>query len=263
MKDKVSFSAYVAIGFMLFALFFGAGNLIFPAQLGQYSGENLWPAAIGFLITGVGLPLLGVLAMGFSGSNNLQELASRVHPAYGVFFTALLYLTIGPFFAAPRTGTVAYEVGIAPFFSEEFQQTGLLIFTILFFAVALVFSLFPNRLVDNIGKILAPALVVLLLVLLTVAVFNPMGPIQEPQEAYASGAFVTGFLEGYNTMDALASLVFAIIVINVIKSLGIRDKKRDPFCNCEVRNCCYTMFRSYLCRHCLSGGNKYSTTRFV
>lgn len=225
MKDKVSFSAYVAIGFMLFALFFGAGNLIFPAQLGQYSGENLWPAAIGFLITGVGLPLLGVLAMGFSGSNNLQELASRVHPAYGVFFTALLYLTIGPFFAAPRTGTVAYEVGIAPFFSEEFQQTGLLIFTILFFAVALVFSLFPNRLVDNIGKILAPALVVLLLVLLTVAVFNPMGPIQESQEAYASGAFVTGFLEGYNTMDALASLVFAIIVINVIKSLGIRDKK--------------------------------------
>src|SRR5690625_1806158 len=99
---------------MLFALFFGAGNLIFPAQLGQLSGDNLWIAAAGFLITGVGLPLLGVLAMAYSGSNNLQDLASRVHPIYGLLFTALLYLTIGPFFAAPRTGTVAYEIGIAP-----------------------------------------------------------------------------------------------------------------------------------------------------
>lgn len=97
---KLSFSSYAAVGVMLFALFFGAGNLIFPASLGQNAGENLWPAAIGFLITGVGLPLLGIIAMSFSGSRNLQELAARVHPLYGVFFTSLLYLTIGPFFAS-------------------------------------------------------------------------------------------------------------------------------------------------------------------
>src|SRR5690625_3104701 len=127
MKNKLKFSSHLAIGFMLFALFFGAGNLIFPAQLGQYSGTNIWPAVIGFLITGVGLPLLGILAMGFSGSKNLQELASRVHPTYGLFFTALLYLTIGPFFAAPRTGTVAYEIGIAPFVGQASEQTVLFI----------------------------------------------------------------------------------------------------------------------------------------
>ncbi|MFC4024876.1 branched-chain amino acid transport system II carrier protein [Oceanobacillus longus] len=224
MKDKLPFSSYMAIGFMLFALFFGAGNLIFPAQLGQNAGTNLWPAAFGFLITGVGLPLLGILAMGFSGSRNLQELAGRVHPIYGIFFTALLYLTIGPFFAAPRTGTVAFEVGIAPFVSEGSQQTVLLIFTIIFFAIALLFSLFPAKIVDNVGKLLAPFLVVLLVVLLLVALFNPMGSIQAPQEAYQSGAFMGGFLEGYNTMDALASLVFGIIVINVIRSLGITSK---------------------------------------
>src|SRR5699024_3455465 len=103
--QKVSFGSYAAIGFMLFALFFGAGNLIFPAQLGQESGTNLLSGNLGFLITGGGLPLAGILAIAYSGSRNLQELASRVHPAYGVFFTALLYLTIGPFFAAPRTGT--------------------------------------------------------------------------------------------------------------------------------------------------------------
>lgn len=224
MRDKISVSAYVAIGFMLFALFFGAGNLIFPAQLGQYAGENLWPAIIGFLITGVGLPLLGVVAIAFSGSANLQELSSRVHPVYGVFFTALLYLTIGPFFAAPRTGTVAYEVGIMPFVPNGSEQTGLLIFTLIFFAITLIFSLYPAKIVDNVGKILAPALVLLLAILLIVAIFNPMGAIGDAQEGYIEGAFVTGFLEGYNTMDALASLVFAIIVINAIKALGIKDK---------------------------------------
>lgn len=226
MNTKLRIGNYSAIAFMLFALFFGAGNLIFPAQLGQLSGENITPATIGFLITGVGLPFLGIMAMGFSGKNNLQELASRVHPVYGLAFTALLYLTIGPFFAAPRTGTVAYEVGIAPYVSEGAQSTVLLIFTGAFFLIALLFSLFPSKIVDNIGKFLAPALVVLLLILLTVAFFNPMGAIQSPDETYQSSAFFLGFLEGYNTMDALAALVFGIIIINVIKGFGITDNNQ-------------------------------------
>jgi len=224
MQNKVSFSSYFALGLMLFALFFGAGNLIFPAQLGQNAGESLWPAAAGFLITGVGLPLLGVLAIAYSGTNNLQELSSRVHPAYGIAFTSLLYLSIGPFFAAPRTGTVAYEVAIAPYVGGN-QQLGLLIFTILFFAAVLIFSLYPGRIVDNVGKILAPGIVVLLVILLAAVVINPMGAIQPPQEAFQSGPFVGGFLEGYNTMDALASLVFAIIVINAVKGMGIKNQK--------------------------------------
>lgn len=97
MQSKLPFSRYFVIGVMLFALFFGAGNLIFPAALGQNAGSNVWLAITGFLITGIGLPFLGILAMGFSGSKNLEELASRVHPVYGVIFTSLLYLTIGPF----------------------------------------------------------------------------------------------------------------------------------------------------------------------
>lgn len=97
MDKKLPFSSYLVIGVMLFALFFGAGNLIFPAELGQNAGSNVWLAILGFLLTGVGLPLLGILAMGYSGSRNLQELASRIHPVYAVIFTSLLYLTIGPF----------------------------------------------------------------------------------------------------------------------------------------------------------------------
>ncbi|UUI40821.1 branched-chain amino acid transport system II carrier protein [Oceanobacillus oncorhynchi] len=226
MNTKLRIGNYLAIAFMLFALFFGAGNLIFPAQLGQLSGDNITPATIGFLITGVGLPFLGIMAMGFSGKNNLQELASRVHPVYGLGFTALLYLTIGPFFAAPRTGTVAYEVGIGPYVSEGSQSTVLLIFTGVFFLIALLVSLFPSKIVDNIGKFLAPVLVVLLLILLAVALFNPMGTIQAPEEAYQTSAFFIGFLEGYNTMDALAALVFGIIIINVIKGFGITDNNQ-------------------------------------
>lgn len=224
MQNKLSFSSYLLIGIMLFALFFGAGNLIFPAQLGQYAGANLWPAVIGFLITGVGLPLLGILAMGFSGSRNLQDLASRVHPVYAVVFTSLLYLTIGPFFAAPRTGAVAFDIGFSAFIPEDSMRIGLLIFTLLFFGVTMWLSLNPAKIVDRIGKIMSPAIIVLLLILLAMAFINPMGTAQAPVDAYAEGAFMKGFMEGYNTMDALASLVFGIIVINVIRSMGVTDK---------------------------------------
>ncbi|MCM3637084.1 branched-chain amino acid transport system II carrier protein [Sporosarcina luteola] len=223
MQNKLSFSSYLLIGIMLFALFFGAGNLIFPAQLGQNAGTNLWPAVIGFLITGVGLPFLGILAMGFSGSRNLQDLASRVHPIYAILFTSLLYLTIGPFFAAPRTGAVAFDIGFSAYIPEEYTRFGLFIFTLIFFGVTLWLSLNPAKIVDRIGKIMSPAIIVLLLVLLAVAFVNPIGAIQSPVDVYADAAFMKGFMEGYNTMDALASLVFGIIVINVIRSMGVTN----------------------------------------
>lgn len=225
MNSKLSFSSYAVIGVMLFALFFGAGNLIFPAQLGQNAGENLWPAVLGFLITGVGLPFLGVLAMGYSGSSNLQQLASRVHPTYAIFFTSLLYLTIGPFFAAPRTGTVAFEIGMTPFVPKDYEQVGLFIFTLIFFGISLWLSLNPTKIVNRVGKILSPGIIILLGALLIMVFVNPMGSFGSAQEGYIEGALMKGFIEGYNTMDALAALVFGIIVINAIKALGVTSKK--------------------------------------
>lgn len=225
MQKGLPFSKYFVVGVMLFALFFGAGNLIFPATLGQNAGSNVWMAIAGFLITGIGLPFLGILAMGISGSKNLQELASRVHPIYGIVFTSLLYLTIGPFFAAPRTGAVAYDIGIAPFVDGKFGQTGLILFTLIFFAVTLWFSLNPAKIVDNVGKILSPGILILLFGLLVMVIVKPMGTIEAPQETYTTGAFVKGFMEGYNTMDALASLVFGIIVINAIRAMGVTSTR--------------------------------------
>src|SRR5690625_3703273 len=219
MNDKLSFSSYFVIGVMLFALFFGAGNLIFPAELGQYAGTNLWPAVIGFLITGVGLPLLGILAIGYSGSRNLQELAGRIHPAYAIVFTSLLYLTIGPFFAAPRTGAVAYDIGISPLVGDGYEHMGLLIFSLLFFGATIWLSLNPAKIVDRVGKILSPGIIILLIGLLVMVIINPMGTIEEPQEAYMNGAFMKGFTEGYNTMDEIAYLVFGILVFNDVSTI--------------------------------------------
>ena len=213
-----------AVGLMLFALFFGAGNLIFPAFLGQQAGSNWLSAMSGFLLTGAGLPLLGVIAIGYSGSRDVQDLASRVTPWYGVAFAAVLYLAIGPLFATPRTATVTFEIGVTPFIGPEHKTVALAIFSAFFFGVTYWLSISPGKLVDRIGKVLTPALLATIAVLVGYAAFNPMGELQAAQGGFADRPFVTGVLEGYQTMDALASLVFAIIVIDAARALGVRNR---------------------------------------
>ncbi|WP_226647526.1 branched-chain amino acid transport system II carrier protein [Mesobacillus subterraneus] len=225
MQQKISFSTYALIGTMLFGMYFGAGNLIFPIQLGQLAGTNFWPALIGFLVTAIGLPFLGILAIGLSGSTGLRDLASRVHPLFGIGFATVLYLTIGPFFAIPRTATVPFVVGFEPYIAPG--QTGLWlgIFSFVFFAIVYFFSLHPAKVMDYIGKYLTPAFLVFLFILIGISVIKPMGSFGEPNGAYTNLAFITGFKEGYNTMDALASLAFGIVVINAIKGQGITSTK--------------------------------------
>ncbi|MBN6886695.1 branched-chain amino acid:cation transporter, LIVCS family [Cytobacillus horneckiae] len=225
MNQKISNSYIIAVGFMLFSLFFGAGNLIFPAMMGQEAGTNVWLATAGFIATGVGLPLLGVIALGISGKNDLQSLASRVHPMFGIAFTVILYLSIGPLFAIPRTGTVSYEIGIKPFLPESWGTIGLLVFTIIFFAITAYFSLNSSKIVDIVGKYLTPILLLFILILIGVAFMNPIGSFQAPAENYLSDSFFNGFKEGYLTMDALAAFVFGIIVIDAVRSKGAQTKK--------------------------------------
>lgn len=225
MDKKIPFSTYAVIGTMLFGMFFGAGNLIFPIQMGQLAGTNYWFALIGFLVTAIGLPFLGILAIGLSGSNGLRDLASKVHPVFGVVFALALYLTIGPFFAIPRTATVPFVVGFEPFIDPSQATLWLAVFSFVFFAVVFYFSLNPAKIMDIIGKYLTPAFLIFLFVLIGISLLSPMGSFVEPAGNYINEAFMTGFKEGYNTMDALASLAFGIIVINAIKRTGVTDKK--------------------------------------
>lgn len=133
MKEKLSIKESLLVGSLLFGLFFGAGNLIFPVLLGQMAGSSMPLASLGFLITGVGLPVLAIMASAQSNSDSLYEMALPIGKAYAIFFTCALYLTIGPAFAIPRTATVAFEVGIRPFVGDAFLQWGLLIFSLIFF----------------------------------------------------------------------------------------------------------------------------------
>ena len=226
MKQKLSGREYTYVASMLFGMFFGAGNLIFPVHMGQMAGANVWPAVIGFCVTGVGLPLLGVAALGISRSGGLFELGSRVGKPYSMFFTCLLYLTIGPFFAIPRCATTSFTVGL----EQVLPQGGntrlcLLAFSAAFFAAALFFSLRPGKILVWVGKVLNPCFLLFLGILVIVAMLRPGAAVGAvvPEGAYASQPFFTGFLEGYNTMDALASLAFGIVVVQVIRDLGVTE----------------------------------------
>lgn len=216
----------VAIGLMLFAMFFGAGNLIFPVFMGQSSGDNTIWATLGFLLTGVGLPILGVAAIGYSGGD-MQDLASRVCKKYAIFFSVVLYITIGPAFAIPRTATTSFEIAIAPFFAPAMKDMALYGFAAIFFLLSWWLSVSPSKLVDRIGKVITPALLLFLAVLFVAATLSPMGHWQAASAAYQDPlkALTQGFLDGYNTMDALASFVFGIIVVNAVRQFGVEDNK--------------------------------------
>ena len=211
---------------MLFGLFFGAGNLIFPIHMGQMAGANVWVSVLGFLVTGVGLPLLGVAALGISRSTGLFDLSSKAGKPYGLFFTCLLYLTIGPFFAIPRCATTSFTVGLEQILPNNGRERlYLFLFTLAFFAAALIFSLFPGKILTVVGKILNPCFLLFLGVLVAVSLISPSAAVSDvaPQGDYVSKPFFTGFLDGYNTMDALAGLAFGIIVVRVISGLGVKE----------------------------------------
>ena len=165
--------------------------------------------------------------MGYSGAEDLLDLSSRAGKVFGVTFTTLLYLTIGPFFAIPRTGTTTYELGLSSFVAPENTTIAQAIFLAFFMGLTLWLAISPNKLVDRIGTVITPVLLLSMVVLIIASLVRPMGAAQEPTKAYqtTSLAFTNGLMEGYNTMDALASLVFGIIVINSVKLYGAKTKQ--------------------------------------
>lgn len=212
------------VSLMLFSLFFGAGNLIFPPFLGQTAGTATWVAMAGFFITAVGFPVLGVIVVAKSGGLNL--LADRVNPAFSSVFTVLIYLSIGPCLGIPRAGSLPFEMAVAPYLPKGVSVTfAMFLFTLIFFSVAYWLSLSPTKLVDRMGKVLTPVLLALIAVIFISALVKPLGGYGDPTGPYVNSAFVTGFLEGYLTMDTIAALNFGIVIAMAIKTKGIDDEK--------------------------------------
>ena len=221
---KLTLRQKILVAGTLFGMFFGAGNLIFPVHLGQMAGQNALPAIIGFIITAVGVPILGVAAIGVTHSDGLQTLSGKVGKGYGIFFTCLLYLTIGPLFAIPRCATVSFTTGITPSLGADSPEwLYLLVFSAAFFAFVLFFSLRPGKITLWIGKIINPLFLFFFAVLIIAALLSPGAAISsvEPTEAYQNGSFFPALIEGYGTMDAIAGLAFGIVVIDVIRRMGV------------------------------------------
>ncbi|WP_153447709.1 branched-chain amino acid transport system II carrier protein [Vibrio algicola] len=222
MNQKLKITDVIALGFMLFAFFLGAGNIIFPPLAGQLAGDHVIPTMVGFLITAVGLPLLGIIAIALVGGG-WDKLTQDLPKKTATIIAVLFFIIIGPAFAAPRTGLVAYEMGIKPFLDVP-SQTQLTLFSVLFFVVAMFFAWSQGRLLDVIGKVLTPVLFIGLAVLSVMVFLNPQGDILAAQASYIQQPFSTGFLDGYNTMDTFASLMFGTLIIEALRSKKITQK---------------------------------------
>ena len=213
-------------GLLLFGIFFGAGNLIFPPSLGVQSGSNFWPAIGGFVLSGVGIAVLTLVIGTLNPKGYIHEISQKIAPWFAIVYLVALYLSIGPFFAIPRTATVAYEVGISPLLPKDMTGLGLIVFTTIYFAAAYLISLNPSKILDRIGRILTPVFAILIIVLIILGAFKyGSAAPQQASAAYAASAFGQGFLEGYNTLDALASVAFSVIAVTTLNQLGFKNKK--------------------------------------
>ena len=211
-----------ALGFMTFALFLGAGNIIFPAESGLQAGTAVWRAAFGFLLTGVGLPLLTVVALARVGGG-LTALTQPLGKIAGTILAVAVYLAIGPFFATPRTAVVSYEIGVVPFFGSS--SGGLFIYSTAYFALVLYLAITPNKIIDRIGTVITPVLLVALAILAGAAFLKPAGAVGQVLGLYQQEAFLQGFLHGYLTMDALGALAFGVVIATALRSKGVQAER--------------------------------------
>ena len=210
------------VGFMLFAMFFGAGNLIFPPKLGFESHSEYLLAALGFIVTGVGLPFVGVLISSFYAGGYTAAL-KKIHPWFSVLFLSAIYLSVGPFVAIPRTAATSYELALLPYLSNA-SDSSLYIFSAVYFIVALWLALNPSKMVERVGAVLTPVLLLTLAALVIKGAMILTGEHLPVEPSLTEHVFSTGLVSGYLTMDALASIAFSVIVIAAIQSKGVSDK---------------------------------------
>ncbi|SHO55267.1 branched-chain amino acid transport system II carrier protein [Vibrio quintilis] len=223
MKQTLKLSDIIAVGFMLFAFFLGAGNIIFPPLAGQLAGDHVLSAMGGFLLTAVGLPLVSIIAVALAGGT-WEHLTKDLPVKLATLMATLIFIVIGPMFATPRTGLVAFEMAVKPLLHEPGAYS-LGLFSVLFFVVASLFSWFQGKLIDYIGKFLTPILFVGLIIVAIGVFIHPQGDILAAKDAYASQPLIKGFLEGYNTMDTFAALMFGMLMVDALKGKGITEAK--------------------------------------
>lgn len=225
-EQRASKRQLLLITSLIFGLFFGAGNLIFPVQLGQLAGGHVWPAISGFLLTGALLPYLAMLGMALTKSTSVFDIAKPVAPWFATIMVVAIHFSLGPLFATPRTAATAFAMGIAPLVPSAYQQIAMLVFSAIFFWMVYRLTLKESNLTKWVGRYLNPLFLILLGVILLLALIMPMGGLdQKVTGAYQHAAAFQGILEGYNTMDCLALLAFAVSVVYAVKNMGFSEKQ--------------------------------------
>lgn len=218
MKKKTSLKDIAVIGLALFAMFFGAGNLIFPPYLGTNAGSEWFLGFLCFFVADVGLALVAILSMIKSGDVSIQGVTKKLGTVPSVIINTLIVLCIGPFLAIPRTAATTFEMGVMPLFPHISSW----VFGAVFFGLVLLFTVRPSGVVDVIGKYLTPILVACLMAMIVIGVLNPIGDISTVAKF---DTVKEGILSGYQTMDVLASIVFVIIIISAAKDKGYTETK--------------------------------------
>ena len=219
--QKLSGKQLLLVGFTLFSMFFGAGNLIFPPHLGAQAGSHFWPAFLGLAVSAIGLPIAGVVAVARAGG--LEQLAGRVHPVFAQVFVILVYLSIGPCLAIPRTASTSFAMLTPLVGSGVMFQIG---YSIVFFTAAFFVALHPDKLASWLGKLLCPCLLCLILILFGGCLLHPLAAqYGVPDAAYAFLPTLQGILYGYQTMDTLAALNFGAVIALNIRAQGITQEK--------------------------------------
>ena len=209
----------ITIGFALFAMFFGAGNLLLPPYIGIQIGDEVWVTIFAFGLTGILLPFLGILSVVNSGET-FRDLGQRINPYISPILGSAIMLCIGPLIAIPRTAATTFEVGILP----NFQGSHPFWTSVIFFAVTWALTIAPSKVIDIIGNFLTPVLLLLLLCLIGVGIFAPTASYAAPNLSM-SESFSLGFIEGYQTLDVLASVIFAGIIVTAAKVKGYKHVK--------------------------------------
>ena len=220
--EKLDKKNRLLMGITLFSMFFGAGNLIFPPFVGAMAGKSSLIAGAGFALSAIGLPILGVAAVTKSGG--LENLASRVHKKFAFVYILILYLSIGPCLAIPRTASTSFSMAVVPFV-KEVKEGHQLIYSIVFFVVAMLIALKPEKLTEYLGKKLTPCLLVLIVIIFVGSFLHPAGKLALPTGGYEELPMIKGFLDGYQTMDTLAALNFGMIIAMNIREKGIQKEQ--------------------------------------
>ena len=206
------------IGFALFSMFFGAGNLIFPPFIGVTSGSNWLISFLGFIIADVGIILLSINAVARAGS--FQNVVEKAGKKFGLYLEIIMMLCLGPILVIPRTAATTFEMSIMPITSSLNSA----VFSLLFFGLTLILTIRPTKVMDIIGKFLTPVLLLALILLIGKGILSPIGELSNNNN---EGLFVNGITQGYQTMDALGIGGVTALIITSFVNKGYKDKKEN------------------------------------